>query len=131
MPLPPPEYAKLLGEKLEKGNVNVWLINTGWTGGPYGVGSRMKLKYTRAMITAAMNGDLDKVEYFNHEVFGVAIPKKVPNVPSDILNPENTWSDKVAYKEKTNFLAAQFIENFKKYEDFADENILSGAPKLV
>ena len=128
MPLPPPEYAKLLGEKLEKGNVNVWLINTGWTGGSYGIGHRMKLKYTRAMITAAMNSDLDDVDYFNHEVFGVAIPKEVPNVPSDILNPENTWSNKAEYKEKANFLAAQFIENFKKYEDFADEKILSGGP---
>ena len=82
------------------------------------------------MITAAMNGDLDNADYYNHEVFGVAIPKEVPNVPSDILNPENTWSNKTEYKEKANYLAVKFIENFKKYEDFADENILSGAPKV-
>jgi len=131
MPLPPPEYAKLLGEKLEKGNVNVWLINTGWTGGPYGVGHRMKLKYTRAMISAAMNGDLDNAEYFNHDVFGVAIPKDVPNVPSEILNPENTWSDKKEYKEKANYLANKFVENFKKYESHANPKIVSGAPKKI
>ena len=131
MPLPPTEYAKLLGEKLEKGNVNVWLINTGWTGGPYGVGHRMKLKYTRAMISAAMNGDLDNAEYFNHDVFGVAIPKDVPNVPSEILNPENTWSDKKEYKEKANYLANKFVENFKKYESHANPKIVSGAPKKI
>ena len=83
------------------------------------------------MISAAMNGDLDNAEYFNHDVFGVAIPKDVPNVPSEILNPENTWSDKKEYKEKANYLANKFVENFKKYANFADESILSGAPKAT
>lgn len=131
MPLPPPEYAKLLGEKLDKGNVNVWLINTGWTGGPYGVGTRMKLKYTRAMITAALKGELDKVNFIPHEIFGVGIPTAVPNVPAEILNPENTWQDKNAYQEKANYLAKKFVENFKKYEEFADDSILQGAPKVL
>lgn len=130
MPLPPTDYAKLLGEKLEAGNVNVWLINTGWTGGPYGVGHRMKLKYTRSMISAAMNGDLDNASYNSHDVFGFAIPEAVPNVPSEVLNPINTWEDKNEYKEKANFLAKQFVENFKKYEKFASDSILKGAPKV-
>lgn len=131
MPLPPTEYAKLLGEKLDQGNISVWLINTGWTGGPYGVGHRMKLKYTRAMISSAMDGLLNHVDFETHHIFGISIPKEVPRVPSEILNPENTWSSKSEYAEKANFLAEKFIENFKKYEQFADESILNGAPKVL
>src|SRR5690625_5321406 len=95
----------MLSEKMLKAGVNVWLINTGWTGGPYGVGSRMKLAYTRAMITAAMNGELDNVAYENHAVFNVAVPQEVPNVPSEVLNPRNTWSDKDLYDTKAKELA--------------------------
>lgn len=130
LPLHPTKYAEMLGEKMTKGNVNVWLINTGWTGGSYGVGSRMKLSYTRAMITAALEGDLDNVSYTNHEVFGLAMPDTCPNVPQDILHPKNTWSDKAAYDESANKLAQRFVNNFEKFASNANEEILNAAPKV-
>lgn len=130
LPLHPTRYADMLSEKMLEAGVNVWLVNTGWTGGPYGVGSRMKLAYTRAMITAAMNGQLDTVSYESHPVFQVAMPKEVPNVPSEVLNPRNTWTDKNAYDEKAKELAVTFKENFKKFEAEASQEILDGAPKV-
>jgi len=129
LPLHPTQYAKLFGEKMEKHQVNVWLVNTGWTGGPYGVGNRMKLKYTRAMITAALEGKLDHVNYRTHSVFGVQIPENCPNVPDEVLSPRATWEDKVAYDLKARELGTAFIQNFEKYKDFATEDILAGAPK--
>ena len=128
MPLHPTKYAEMLSKKMKDAGVNVWLINTGWTGGPYGTGSRMKLKYTRAMITAALNGELDNVDYTTHEVFGLAKPQSCPNVPSEVLNPRNTWEDKEAYDAKAHELAAAFRKNFAKFEEFANEEILAGAP---
>lgn len=128
MPLHPTKYAELLGEKLDKGDVNVWLINTGWTGGPFGIGSRMKLPYTRAMISAALDGELDNVTFEKLPIFGLEVPTNCPNVPSEILNPINTWDDKNSYLEKANFLADKFNQNFEKYAEFANEEILSGAP---
>ncbi|MCH7412124.1 phosphoenolpyruvate carboxykinase (ATP) [Belliella sp. R4-6] len=130
LPLHPTKYAELFGEKMEKHQVNVWLINTGWTGGPYGVGSRMKLKYTRAMITAALEGKLDDVSYRKHSVFGVAIPESCPNVPAEVLSPRATWEDKDAYDKKARELGAAFIQNFEKYKDYATEDILAGSPNL-
>lgn len=132
LPLHPAKYAELLGKKLdEHKDVNVWLINTGWNGGPYGVGSRMSLKYTRAMITAAMNGELDNVEYKQHNVFGVSIPQTCPNVPDEVLNPRETWSDKEAYDKKANELAKLFIDNFEQFADQASEEIRNAAPKVM
>jgi len=132
LPLHPTKYAELLGKKLEEhSDVNVWLINTGWSGGSYGVGSRMSLKYTRAMITAAMNGELNDVEYVAHPVFGVLVPQSCPNVPAEILNPRDTWTDKEAYDKKANELAQLFVKNFAKYADQANEEILSAAPKTA
>ncbi|MCC5945345.1 MAG: phosphoenolpyruvate carboxykinase (ATP) [Bernardetiaceae bacterium] len=128
LPLHPTKYAQMLGEKMEKHNVKLWLINTGWTGGAYGVGSRMKLPYTRAMITAALASELDNVNYEEHPIFGVAMPTSCPNVPTEILNPRNTWKDKEAYDAQANKLANAFNKNFEKFEDFATEAILSGAP---
>ncbi|WP_027000918.1 phosphoenolpyruvate carboxykinase (ATP) [Eisenibacter elegans] len=128
LPLHPTKYAEMLGEKMRQHNVNVWLINTGWTGGPYGVGSRMKLSYTRAMITAALEGQLDGVEYKKHNVFGVLVPQACPNVPDEVLNPRSTWQDKDAYDAQAQNLAQQFVKNFSKYADFANEEILAGAP---
>ena len=93
LPLHPGKYAEMLGKKMQKHNVNVWMINTGWTGGPYGVGNRMKLSYTRAMITAALEGKLDGVETVTDPIFGVAIPKEVPGVPGEVLIPRNTWAN--------------------------------------
>lgn len=131
MPLHPTQYAELLGEKMTEHQTNIWLINTGWTGGGYGVGSRMKLDYTRAMITAALNGDLDKVSYSAHPVFGVMMPDACPNVPVEILNPRHTWADKKAYDQQANELAAAFAKNFEQYADFANEEILAGGVRGV
>lgn len=129
LPLHPTKYAELLGEKMRKHNVNIWLINTGWTGGAYGTGKRMKLSYTRAMITAALNGELDSVSYATHDVFGLHFPTTCPNVPTEVLDPRNTWSDKQAYDAKANNLAAQFVKNFEKYADKANAEIMAAAPK--
>jgi phosphoenolpyruvate carboxykinase (ATP) len=130
LPLHPGEYARMLGEKLHKHKVNVWLINTGWTGGAYGEGHRIKLSYTRAMITAALNKNLDKVESVTDPIFGVAIPVAAPGVPSDILIPKNTWKDKSAYDEKAKYLAGLFLTNFEKYASGVSEEIISAAPKI-
>lgn len=128
LPLHPTEYAKLFGEKMEKHEVNVWLVNTGWTGGPYGIGSRIKLNYTRAMITAALEGQLDQVIYLQHPVFGFEVPQGCPDVPSDLLNPRRTWSNPEEYDSQALKLARSFIENFQKFEEFAGVEILAGAP---
>lgn len=129
MPLHPTKYAEMLSKKMQEANVNVWMINTGWTGGEYGVGERMKLRYTRAMIDAALNGELNNVEYITHRVFGLAMPTSCPNVPTEVLSPRNTWSDKDAYDRKALILAKKFNDNFKKFEDYASEEILAAAPK--
>jgi len=131
LPLHPTKYAELLGKKLEEQHVNVWLVNTGWSGGAYGTGSRMKLRYTRAMITAALNGNLENVTFEPHPVFGVLMPTTCPEVPSEILVPRNTWSDKEAYDKKANELAQLFVKNFAKYADKANDEILSAAPKVM
>ena len=133
MPLHPTKYAEMLSKKMQAAGVNVWLVNTGWTGGPYGVGSRMKLKYTRAMITAAMNGELEaanKGNYHIHSVFGVKQPRTCSNVPTEVLSPRSTWNDDEGYYKTANKLARSFKENFKKFEEFANEEILAGAPKV-
>ena len=129
IPLHPGKYAKMLGEKMQEHKVNVWMINTGWTGGPYGTGSRMKLKYTRAMITAALEGKLNDVEFEADPIFGFGIPKECPNVPAEVLNPINTWDDKTAFKEKSKYLAGLFVKNFDKYADGVTEEVLAAAPK--
>jgi len=130
LPLHPTKYAEMLGEKMESSNVNVWLINTGWTGGAYGTGSRMKLPYTRAMITAALNGDLSKVNYQTHEVFGLKMPVSCPNVPSNVLNPKNTWDNPADYDKKANVLAEAFNKNFEQYQSKANSEIIEAAPKV-
>jgi phosphoenolpyruvate carboxykinase (ATP) len=128
MPLHPTKYAEMLSKKMKDAGVNVWLINTGWTGGPYGIGSRMKLKYTRAMITAAMNGELNNVDFEQHPIFGLAMPTSCPNVPDEVLNPKSTWKNAKAYDVQAKELAASFRENFAKFESYANEEILGGAP---
>lgn len=129
LPLHPTKYAELLGEKMEKHETNVWLINTGWTGGPYGVGERISLKYTRAMISAALRGVLDNVGYRTHSIFGAEIPLSCPDVPSVILSPRETWRNDEAFYQKANDLARRFNENFKKFESYASEEIMAGGPK--
>ncbi len=130
LPLHPTEYAEMLGNKMESHDVSVWLINTGWTGGPYGVGSRIKLRYTRAMIHAALNGDLSKGEFQPLALFSLNVPVSCPDVPEDILNPRNTWTDKGAYDAKSAFLAKMFKDNFVMYADKASSDILTAAPTL-
>jgi phosphoenolpyruvate carboxykinase (ATP) len=131
LPLHPTKYAELLGARMKKNKVNVWLVNTGWSGGSYGVGARMKLSFTRAMITAALNGELEKVEFEKMPVFGLQMPKSCPGVPNEILNPKNTWADKAEYDAKTNTLAASFVKNFAQYAEYANEEILNASPKLA
>jgi phosphoenolpyruvate carboxykinase (ATP) len=106
------------------------MVNTGWTGGPYGTGTRMSLKYTRALITAALEGKLDNVDYENHEIFGLAVPLTCPGVPDGLLNPRDTWDDKDAYDHKAQYLAEAFLKNFEKFAALANADILAGAPKL-
>lgn len=131
LPLHPTTYAKLLGEKMQKHSVNVWLVNTGWSGGAYGVGQRMKLGYTRAMITAALSGSLVKASFIAHPVFGLLMPTSCEGVPSEILDPRNTWSDKNAYDHKANELAIAFINNYKQFEEFSSEEIQNALPRVV
>lgn len=131
LPLHPTKYADLLGEKLRKGNVNVWLVNTGWTGGSYGTGSRIKLAYTRALITAALKGELNDVKYAEMPIFGLQIPTTCNDVPSEILNPKDTWSDKQAFDAKAQELAAAFVKNFGYYASEASKEILDAAPKVA
>jgi phosphoenolpyruvate carboxykinase (ATP) len=130
LPLHPTKYAELLGKKINEGSVNVWLVNTGWSGGSYGVGSRMKLSYTRALITAALNGKLDNVTYETLPVFGLKFPTSCPEVPSEILNPRGCWKDKDAYDKKATDLASQFVKNFSQYAQFANKEILAASPKV-
>jgi phosphoenolpyruvate carboxykinase (ATP) len=129
MPLHPTFYAEMLKEKMLAFGTNIWLVNTGWSGGGYGVGSRIKLRYTRQVISAALNGDLDNVNMTAHEVFGVLIPETCPDVPTEILNPRNAWADKAEYDEKADFLANAFNKNFQKFASQASEDVLAAAPK--
>lgn len=133
MPLHPTKYAEMLSAKMKETGVNVWLINTGWTGGPYGVGSRIKLKYTRAMIAAALNGDLEEVNsetYRTHSVFGLKQPRTCPGVPDEVLSSRLTWNDDEGYYAAAYKLSDSFRENFKKFEEFANAEILAGAPNV-
>ncbi|HEY9116659.1 MAG TPA: phosphoenolpyruvate carboxykinase (ATP) [Roseivirga sp.] len=129
MPLHPTAYAEMLGKKMDEHGVNVWLINTGWTGGPYGVGSRIKLRYTRAMISAALSGVLDNVGYRKHSIFGAEIPMTCPDVPSELLSARETWKNDQGFCETSNKLARMFQNNFKKFESVASEDILAGGPQ--
>lgn len=128
LPLHPAQYAEMFGKKMQENKVNVWLVNTGWSGGAYGTGSRIKLSYTRAMITAALEGKLDNVKYDTHKVFGLKMPLTCPGVPETILNPSNTWSDQAQYYQKAQVLAKAFNDNFKQYASEASAEILEAAP---
>jgi phosphoenolpyruvate carboxykinase (ATP) len=129
MPLHAKEYAKMLGNKITEHDVNVYLINTGWSGGPYGVGKRMNLKYTRAMVKAALNSDLENVQFKHDDIFNFDIPTSCPGVPPEILDPANTWSDKQSYFVSSKRLAALFVKNFQKFGEVSKE-ILDAGPKI-
>ena len=125
MPLDPSVYAKMLAEKVAKSGAKVYLVNTGWNG----TGKRMKLSYTRAMVTAALNGELEKAEFVTNPYFGVAVPTSCPNVPEELMIPANTWKDKAAYEAKAKELARSFVENFKKYNKMPADVVAAG-PKV-
>lgn len=128
MALPPTIYSKLLREKIAKHNSNCWLINTGWTGGPFGTGSRMSLPHTRAMVNAALSRKLDKVPYEKDPIFGLNVPQACPDVPPEILNPRNTWKDKNAYDSKARELANRFHENFAQFEKDVPPEVIKAGP---
>jgi len=131
MPLHPAEYAQMLIKKIKESGVKVWLVNTGWTGGPYGIGKRMELKYTRAMINAALSGELEeanKDNYHIHSVFNLNQPRICPNVPTSVLSPRKTWNDDVNYYKTAYKLANSFVTNFKQFESYSNNEIMSGAP---
>jgi phosphoenolpyruvate carboxykinase (ATP) len=130
MVLHPGVYADLLGKKMAQHDAKCWLINTGWSGGPYGVGKRMKISYTRAMIRAILNGELAGIETIPDPTFGVNVPVSCPDVPAEVLQPRNTWADKEAYDRQAADLARRFNDNFKKYEDGVSDAIKAVAPKL-
>ena len=130
MPLHPNVYAELLGKKIEEHDAKVWLVNTGWTGGPHGVGSRMKLPYTRRMVKAALAGELDDVATVVDPVFGLEIPTAIDGVPDEILVPRKTWSDPAAYDEQAQSLAKMFIESFEEFADGVSDEIKAAAPKV-
>jgi phosphoenolpyruvate carboxykinase (ATP) len=127
LPLAPRVYAEMLGERLQKYNASCWLVNTGWSGGKFGIGKRMSLKITRALVNAALDGSLEKVEFVTEPSFGLSIPVSCPNVPAEILNPRNAWADKVAYDKTAADLASRFEANFKQFD--ASEAIRAAGPK--
>jgi phosphoenolpyruvate carboxykinase (ATP) len=129
MPRHPGVYAGMLGERLDAHRVPVWLVNTGWTGGPHGTGSRMNITHTRNMVRAALNGDLDGMETREDPVFGVQVPVAVPGVPTDVLWPRDTWPDAQAYDETARRLAGMFVDNFRQFEDGVSEAVRAAAPR--
>ncbi len=131
MALHPSVYSKMLGEKIAQHRVNCWLINTGWSGGPFGTGQRIPIAYTRAMVHAALNGELAEVPTREDPYFGLRVPEHVPGVPSEILNPRNTWEDKKAYDRKAMDLVNRFRNNFKAFESHVDESIRAAGPRAV
>jgi phosphoenolpyruvate carboxykinase (ATP) len=130
LPLHPSVYAKMLGERIAQHRVRCWLVNTGWTGGPYGVGHRMKLAYTRAMVHAALDGSLAEVPTKTHPVFGIEVPQQVPHVPPEFLDPRSTWADPSAYDQQAAKLAAMFRDNFAKYADEVSDEVRQAGPPV-
>jgi phosphoenolpyruvate carboxykinase (ATP) len=131
MVLHPTVYANLLGEKIAEHGVDCWLVNTGWTGGPYGVGKRMEIAHTRVMVNAILDGSLNEVETFTDPIFGLNIPVSCPGVPDEVLNPRNTWKRPEDYDKKARELAGLFIENFKEYENFVSKQVKNSGPKML
>ncbi len=126
----PYEYARLLKDKVERYNVKCWLVNTGWVGGPYGVGKRISIKYTRALLSAVLNGKLDKVKFAKDPVFGFEVPTQCPDVPDEVLDPAGAWRDRKEYDKRYRDLASRFIENFKKFEDRTPREVIEAGPRI-
>ncbi|HLT21085.1 MAG TPA: phosphoenolpyruvate carboxykinase (ATP), partial [Thermomicrobiales bacterium] len=129
MTLPPTRYGDLLRQKIERHQPSVWLVNTGWTGGPYGTGSRIKIAYTRAMVNAALDGTLGQGEFREDPVFGLQVPVSVPDVPSEVLDPRSTWDDKDAYDRQAAHLAQLFKENFQQYTEHVSDEVRAAGPR--
>jgi phosphoenolpyruvate carboxykinase (ATP) len=130
LPLNPNVYARALGERIERYKARVWLVNTGWTGGAFGVGKRMSIAHTRAMVSAALSGQLDNVQYQRHPVFNLEMPSHCPGVPADVLDPRSTWTDKAAYDVQAGKLATMFVENFKAFEADVDRSVIDAGPRV-
>ena len=130
LPLPPSYYANVLAKKIDEHGCRVWMINTGWTGGPHGIGTRIRIPHTRAMLNAALEGALDSVSYQEDPVFGLDIPAEVPGVPTEILTPRKTWSDLEAFDRKATRLAAMFVENFARYTDGVPDSVVKAGPRV-
>lgn len=126
----PNRYAELLAQKLVESGANAWLVNTGWTGGGYGVGNRIKLRYTRAIIDAIHHGDFENVDWEAFESFGLQVPTSCPGVPSDILMPQNTWTNKEAFGETLSKLVGLFQDNFKQFEAMTNPEIIAAGPEM-
>src|SRR5262249_39036389 len=129
LPRRPSLYARMLGEKIERHKVRVWLVNTGWSGGPYGVGKRMKISYTRAMIRAALSGALDAVAYDRDPIFNIDVPATCPSVPSEVLTPRNTWASRAEYDVEASKLARMFADNFKTFEGGVSADVRAAGPR--
>jgi phosphoenolpyruvate carboxykinase (ATP) len=129
LPLPPRVYAEMLGRRLREHNAQCWLVNTGWSGGPYGIGKRFDLPYTRAMVRSAVEGKLNDVQYSTDPAFGFHIPKSVPDVPNEVLMPRNLWADKAAYDKMAADLTARFEKNFERFQ--VPDEVRAGAPKAA
>lgn len=127
----PAYYARLLKEKIERHQVKCWLLNTGWVGGPYGIGKRISIQYTRKLLNAALDGDLDNVDYYTDPIFGFQVPQSCPDVPSSVMNPASSWSSQEEYYKKYKALASRFIDNFRKFEDSTPSEILAASPKIL
>ena len=127
MPRHPSVYAKLLGEKIARHGARCWLVNTGWSGGSYGVGERMKIAHTRAMVRAALDGRLAEVATTTHPDFGLLMPDSCPEVPGEVLNPKNTWADKSDYDATARDLTKRFENNFKQFEPYVGDDVKAAA----
>jgi phosphoenolpyruvate carboxykinase (ATP) len=127
----PYRYAELLKQKVLRHGTTCWLVNTGWVGGPYGVGKRISIQYTRALLNAALNGELEAIEFTRDPVFGFGIPKRCPGVPDDVLNPATAWPDPKAHRVRYRELAGRFIDNFKKFESGCPPEVIAAGPKLT
>jgi phosphoenolpyruvate carboxykinase (ATP) len=130
LPLNPTVYADLLGERIAGGEVKVWLVNTGWSGGPFGIGHRMELEYTRAMVRAILDGSLSEVATTPDPFFGIHVPESCPGVPSEILQPRNTWEEKDAYDAQARKLAGMFVDNFEQFKADAAKEVREAGPNI-
>ena len=127
----PSDYAKMLKDRMLKHNVNCWLVNTGWVGGPFGVGKRISIKHTRNLLNAVLDGKLDKVKYRKDKLFRFEVPLSCPDVPSDVMEPSNAWGNKNDYWKRYDALAARFIENFKYFSSKCSKEVINAGPKRI